>query len=100
MVCGGCSPNGPASRCSRCGAGSSCPRRPRPEEADMLSDPSLLTRPLLKAVRATDPVVLLIDEGDRVEVETEALLLEVLSDFQVSIPELGTITGTRRPFVL
>jgi MoxR-like ATPase len=69
-------------------------------EADIFSEPFLLTRPLLEAVRATDPVVLLIDEVDRVEVETEALLLEVLSDFQVSIPELGTITGTRRPFVL
>ena len=69
-------------------------------EADIFSEPFLLPRPLLEAVRATDPVVLLIDEVDRVEVETEALLLEVLSDFQVSIPELGTITGTRRPFVL
>jgi MoxR-like ATPase len=69
-------------------------------EADIFSEPFLLTRPLLEAIRATDPVVLLIDEVDRVEVETEALLLEVLSDFQVSIPELGTITGTRRPFVL
>jgi MoxR-like ATPase len=69
-------------------------------EADIFSEPFLLTRPLLEAIRATDPVVLLIDEVDRVEVETEALLLEVLSEFQVSIPELGTITGTRRPFVL
>src|ERR671936_279338 len=69
-------------------------------EADIFSEPFLLTRPLLEAIRATEPVVLLIDEIDRVEVETEALLLEVLSDFQVSIPELGTITGTRRPFVL
>jgi MoxR-like ATPase len=69
-------------------------------EADIFSEPFLLTRPLLEAIRAADPVVLLIDEVDRVEVETEALLLEVLSDFQVSIPELGTITGTRRPFVL
>src|SRR4029450_7802248 len=66
-------------------------------EADIFSEPCLLTRPLLEPVRATAPVVLLIDEVDRVEVETEALLLEVLSDFQVSIPELGTITGTRRP---
>jgi MoxR-like ATPase len=45
-------------------------------------------------------VVLLIDEVDRVEVETEALLLEVLSDFQVSIPELGTIAGTQRPLIV
>ena len=68
-------------------------------EADIFSEPFLLTRPLLEAVRATDPVVLLIDEVDRVEVETEALLLEVLSDYQVSIPELGTVTATRRPLV-
>src|SRR5215208_4383492 len=67
---------------------------------DIFSDEFLLTRPLREAISADDPVVLLIDEVDRVEVETEALLLEVLSDFQVSIPELGTITGTRRPFVL
>src|SRR4029077_5551678 len=68
-------------------------------EADIFSEPFLLTRPLLEAIRATEPVVLLIDEVDRVEIETEALLLEVLSDFQVSIPELGTIVGTQRPFV-
>ena len=55
-------------------------------EDDLFSDEFLLTRPLLEAIRAADPVVLLIDEVDRVEVETEALLLEVLSDFQVSIP--------------
>jgi MoxR-like ATPase len=59
-----------------------------------------LTRPLLEAIRADDPVVLLIDEVDRVEIETEALLLEVLSDFQVSIPELGTIVGHQRPPVI
>jgi MoxR-like ATPase len=69
-------------------------------EADIFSEPFLLARPLLEAIRATDPVVLLIDEVDRVEVETEALLLEVLSDFQVSIPELGTVTGQRRPLIV
>src|ERR1700716_1975455 len=69
-------------------------------EADIFSEPFLLTRPLLEAIRATEPVVLLIDEVDRVEMETEALLLEVLSDFQVSIPELGTIVGTQRPLVI
>jgi MoxR-like ATPase len=69
-------------------------------EADIFSEPFLLTRPLLEAIRATDPVVLLIDEVDRVEVETEALLLEVLSDFQVSIPELGTVAGTQRPLIV
>src|ERR687897_603934 len=62
--------------------------------------PFLLTRPLLEAIRAEEPIVLLIDEVDRVEIETEALLLEVLSDFQVSIPELGTIAGKQRPLVV
>jgi MoxR-like ATPase len=70
-------------------------------ESDIFSEPFLLTRPLLEAIRAQEPVVLLIDEVDRVEIETEALLLEVLSDFQVSIPELGTIEGTQqRPIVI
>jgi MoxR-like ATPase len=68
-------------------------------ETDIFSEAFLLTRPLLEAIRSKEPVVLLIDEVDRVEIETEALLLEVLSDFQVSIPELGTIVGTQRPFV-
>jgi MoxR-like ATPase len=54
-------------------------------EADIFSEPFLLSRPLLEAVRATDPVVLLIDEVDRVEVETEALLLEVLSDLMAGV---------------
>lgn len=66
---------------------------------DIFSDEFLLTRPLLEAIRADDPVVLLIDEVDRVEVETEALLLEVLSDYQVSIPELGTIGAKQIPLV-
>ncbi|MFZ4517054.1 MAG: AAA family ATPase [Microthrixaceae bacterium] len=68
-------------------------------EDDIFSDDFLLTRPLLEAIRAEDPVVLLIDEVDRVEVETEALLLEILSDYQVSIPELGTITARQIPLV-
>jgi MoxR-like ATPase len=68
-------------------------------QEDIFSDEFLLTRPLLEAIRATDPVVLLIDEVDRVEVETEALLLEVLSEYQVSIPELGTITANQIPLV-
>jgi MoxR-like ATPase len=68
-------------------------------EDDIFSEEFLLTRPLLEAIRAEDPVVLLIDEVDRVEVETEALLLEILSDYQVSIPELGTITATQIPLV-
>jgi MoxR-like ATPase len=66
---------------------------------DIFSDDFLLERPLLEAIRADDPVVLLIDEVDRVEVETEALLLEILSDYQVSIPELGTITARQIPMV-
>ena len=69
-------------------------------ESDIFSESFLLTRPLLEAIRSEEPVVLLIDEVDRVEVETEALLLEVLSDFQVSIPELGTIVGRQRPIVI
>ena len=68
-------------------------------EDDIFSDEFLLTRPLLEAIRATEPVVLLIDEVDRVEVETEALLLEILSDYQVSIPELGTVVATQIPLV-
>ena len=68
-------------------------------EADIFSDDFLLTRPLLEAIRPPEPVVLLIDEVDRVEVETEALLLEILSDYQVSIPELGTVEATQIPLV-
>jgi MoxR-like ATPase len=68
-------------------------------EEDIFSDEFLLTRPLLEAIRAEDPVVLLIDEVDRVEVETEALLLEILSDYQVSIPELGTVSASQIPMV-
>jgi len=66
---------------------------------DIFSEDFLLTRPLLEAITADEPVVLLIDEVDRVEVETEALLLEILSDYQVSIPELGTLTATQIPLV-
>ncbi|MDH3754002.1 MAG: MoxR family ATPase [Acidimicrobiia bacterium] len=68
-------------------------------EDNIFSDEFLLTRPLLEAIRADEPVVLLIDEVDRVEVETEALLLEILSDYQVSIPELGTVEATQIPLV-
>ena len=68
-------------------------------EEDIFSSEFLLTRPLLEAIRADDPVVLLIDEVDRVEVETEALLLEILSDYQVSIPELGTVSAKQIPLV-
>ena len=68
-------------------------------EEDIFAEEFLLTRPLLEAIRAQEPVVLLIDEIDRVELETEALLLEILSEYQVSIPELGTVTATQIPMV-
>jgi MoxR-like ATPase len=68
-------------------------------EEDIFSEPFLMPRPLLEAIRATDPVVLLIDEVDRVEVETEALLLEVLSDYQVLVPEMGTVKAKQIPLV-
>src|SRR5213592_1802912 len=68
-------------------------------EENIFDEEFLLTRPLLEAIRAKEPVVLLIDEVDRVEVETEALLLEILSDYQVSIPELGTMAATQIPLV-
>ena len=68
-------------------------------EDDLFSEDFLLSRPLLEAIRSEDPVVLLIDEVDRVEIETEALLLEILSEYQVSIPELGTVEGTQIPLV-
>ncbi len=66
---------------------------------DVFAEEFLLSRPLLTAIRRTGPTVLLIDETDKADVEVEGLLLEVLSDFQVTIPELGTITATRRPLV-
>jgi MoxR-like ATPase len=68
-------------------------------EEDIFGEEFLLTRPLLEAISATDPVVLLIDEVDRVELETEALLLEILSEYQVSIPELGTVRAKQIPMV-
>ncbi|WP_121257181.1 AAA family ATPase [Nocardioides ferulae] len=60
----------------------------------------LLSRPLLTAIRREEPTVLLVDEVDKTDVEVEGLLLEVLSDFQVTIPELGTVAAVRRPFVV
>jgi MoxR-like ATPase len=68
-------------------------------EEDIFSEEFLLARPLLEAIRSTESVVLLVDEVDRVELETEALLLEVLSEYQVSIPELGTVRAERIPLV-
>ena len=67
---------------------------------DVFAEEFLLSRPLLTAIRREDPTVLLIDETDKADVEVEGLLLEVLSDFQITIPELGTISATRRPIVL
>jgi MoxR-like ATPase len=67
---------------------------------DIFGEEFLLSRPLLTAIRRTEPTVLLVDETDKADVEVEGLLLEVLSDFQVTIPELGTITAARRPMVV
>ncbi|MDH6678337.1 MoxR-like ATPase [Rhodococcus sp. LBL1] len=67
---------------------------------DVFSEEFLLSRPLLTAIRREDPTVLLVDEVDKADVEIEGLLLEVLSDFAVTIPELGTITATRKPFAV
>jgi MoxR-like ATPase len=70
------------------------------EEDVFFSEKFLLPRPLLTALMSPEPVVLLIDEIDRADVEFEAFLLEVLSDFQVSVPELGTISAVHQPMVL
>ena len=67
---------------------------------DVFTEEFLLTRPLLTAIRRSEPTVLLVDEVDKTDVEVEALLLEVLSDFQVTVPELGTMVAVRRPFVV
>ncbi|WP_395656676.1 AAA family ATPase [Nocardioides sp.] len=67
---------------------------------DIFTEEFLLTRPLLTAIRREEPTVLLVDEVDKTDVEVEGLLLEVLSDFQVTIPELGTVAAVRRPFVV
>jgi MoxR-like ATPase len=67
---------------------------------DIFGEEFLLARPLLTAIRRTEPTVLLIDETDKADVEVEGLLLEVLSDFQVTIPELGTVRAARRPTVV
>ncbi len=67
---------------------------------DIFTEEFLLTRPLLTAIRRAEPTVLLLDEVDKADVEVEGLLLEVLSDFQVTIPELGTMTAVRRPYVV
>ncbi|MFI8325078.1 AAA family ATPase [Streptomyces sp. NPDC085529] len=67
---------------------------------DIFSEEFLLPRPLLTAIRSEEPTVLLVDETDKADVEVEGLLLEVLGDFQVTVPELGTLTAARRPFTV
>src|SRR5579862_5098459 len=67
---------------------------------DIFGEEFLLARPLLTAIRRDGATVLLVDETDKADVEVEGLLLEVLSDFQVTVPELGTIVATRKPFVV
>jgi MoxR-like ATPase len=67
---------------------------------DIFTDEFLLTRPLLTAIRREEQTVLLVDEVDKTDVEVEGLLLEILSDFQVTIPELGTLAARRRPLVV
>ena len=68
-------------------------------EAGIFTEDFLLPRPLLDAIRAPEPVVLLIDEVDRLDIQAEALLLEILSDYQISIPEIGTVSGLQIPMV-
>jgi len=68
-------------------------------ESGIFTEDFLLPRPLLDAIRSPQPVVLLIDEVDRLDIEAEALLLEILSDYQVSIPEIGTVSGLQIPLV-
>jgi MoxR-like ATPase len=69
-------------------------------QEDIFGEEYLLTRPLLRAIATPEPVVLLIDEIDKTDQEFEAMLLEVLSDFQISIPELGVIEARTRPIVV
>jgi MoxR-like ATPase len=70
------------------------------DEQELFGPEFLIRRPLLEAIASDDPAVLLIDEIDRADDEFEAFLLEVLSDFQITIPEIGTITAKRRPAVI
>jgi MoxR-like ATPase len=69
-------------------------------EAELFGPEFLIRRPLLEAIESDEPVVLLIDEVDRADEEFEAFLLEVLSDFQITVPELGTIAARRKPAVV
>jgi MoxR-like ATPase len=89
------SPTDPADDAPTAGIGSS-----RGGLNDIFAEEFLLSRPLLQAIASPDPVVLLIDEIDKTDQEFEAMLLEVLSDFQISIPELGRIEARTHPIVL
>lgn len=68
--------------------------------SDIFGEEFLLSRPLLTAIQSDEPVVLLVDELDKADEEMEGLLLEILSDFQITVPELGTVTARTRPFVV
>src|ERR1700693_5295308 len=70
------------------------------DEAELFGPEVLIRRPLLEAVESEEPVVLLIDEIDRADEEFEAFLLELLSDFQITVPELGTVVAKQRPYVI
>src|SRR5215217_8056698 len=70
------------------------------DERELFGPDFLIRRPLLEAIESEEPVVLLIDEIDRADDEFEAFLLEVLSDFQITIPEIGTVQARRRPVVV
>jgi MoxR-like ATPase len=70
------------------------------DESELFGPEFLIRRPLLEAVEADEPVVLLIDEIDRADEEFEAFLLELLSDFQITVPELGTVVAKQRPHVI
>src|SRR5213595_675879 len=70
------------------------------DEEELFGPEFLIRRPLLEAIEGAEPAVLLIDEVDRADDEFEAFLLEVLSDFQITIPEIGTIEAERRPLVM
>jgi MoxR-like ATPase len=72
----------------------------RDVKEDIFSEDFLMERPLLQAISSSEPVVLLIDEIDKTDQEFEAMLLEVLSDFQISIPELGVVEASTHPLVL
>ena len=85
---------------SSCASTRSGVRRAGTPQEDIFSEEFLLARPLLEAIEHVDPVVLLVDEIDKTDQEFEAMLLELLSDFQISIPELGVVRARSHPLVL